>query len=190
MNLGVTMHSASRFVAFALLLSAAVATSQTKAPKPVHQDEFFVVGIEARTIGEREVSDEGVIPGLWQRFYQERVLEKIPNKADSSIYVVYTEYARDRMGDYTVVIGVKVKDKSPAPTGLVLKTVPAGQYALVTSEKGPAATVIPEAWQKVWALEDKDLLDGKRAYKADFELYGPQATNPQNLQADLYVGLK
>jgi len=32
-------------------------------------------------------------------------------------------------------------------------------------------------------------LGGKRAYKADFEVYGP-ATDAQNLRADLYVGLK
>ena len=43
---------------------------------------------------------------------------------------------------------------------------------------------------KVWALEDKDELGGKRAYKADFEVYDGRNTDPKNQQADLYIGLK
>jgi predicted transcriptional regulator YdeE len=185
------MRPAYIFTPLALfVLASAVAFSQTAAPKTVRQDEFSIVGIEARTSGERETSEDGLIPGLWQRFYQEHILDKIPNKADQNVYALYTDYARDRMGGYTVVIGVRVKDKTAPPSGMVLKAVPAGQYAVLTSEKGPASSVIPTAWQRIWALEDKDLLGGKRAYKADFELYDPHATDPQNLQADLYVGLK
>jgi predicted transcriptional regulator YdeE len=177
------------FACAALVLNVA-AIAQSSAPKIVHQDEFSIIGIEARTSAENEMSGDALIPGLWQKFYQDHVLEKIPNKADTSIYAVYTDYSRDRMGEYTVVIGARVKDKTQAPAGMVLKTIAAGQYAILTSEKGPAASVIPMAWQKVWALEDKDQLGGKRAYKADYELYGSAATDPQNTQADLYVGLK
>jgi predicted transcriptional regulator YdeE len=179
-----------RLMLFAPLLLGGAMLAQTGSPKIVHRDEFSIIGIEARTSGERELSGDGEIPGLWQRFYSEHVLEKIPNKAEPNTYALYTSYTRDRMGEYTVVIGAKVKDKSQIPAGMILKTVPAGQYAVVPSEKGSAETVIPTAWQKVWALEDKDLLGGKRAYKTDFELYDARATDPQNLQADLYVGLK
>jgi predicted transcriptional regulator YdeE len=178
-----------------LILSGALAlivtvAAQTPAPKVVHLDEFSIVGIEMRTSGENEMSGDGVIGGMWQKFYQEHILDKIPNKADQSVYAVYTAFARGRMGEYSVIIGAKVKDKSQVPAGMVLKTIPAGQYAVLTSEKGPGSTVIPTAWQKVAALEDKDLLGGKRAYKADFEVYDEHATDPQNLQADLYVGLR
>ena len=173
----------------ALVLNAAV-VAQTSVPKVVHQDEFSIVGIEMRTSGENEMSGDGVIEGMWQKFYQEHILDKIPNKADKNVYALYTAFARGRMGEYSVIIGAKVKDKSQVPAGMVLKTIPAGQYAVLTSEKGPGSTVIPTAWQKVAALEDKDLLGGKRAYKADFEVYDEHATDPQNLQADLYVGLK
>jgi len=172
-----------------LLLASLVVPAQTSAPKIVHRDAFSIIGIEVRTSGERELTEEGEIAGLWQRFYREHTLDKIPNRADQNVYALYTDYAHDRMGEYTVVIGAKVKDKTQAPAGMVLKTIPAGEYVVVTSEKGLGATVIPSAWQKVWALEDKDRLGGKRAYKADFEVYGP-ATDPQNLQADLYIGLK
>lgn len=176
-----------RFACVAALIVSLAVFAQTSSPKIVRQEEFSIVGIEAHTSGD---SGDGEIPGLWQRFYREHILEKIPNKADQNTYAIYTDYSRDRMGEYTVVIGAKVKDKSQIPAGMVLKTVPAGQYAVLTSEKGPADTMIPMAWQKVWALEDKDLLGGKRAYKTDFELYDMHATDPQTLQTDLYVGLK
>jgi len=173
-----------------ILTAIAIARGQTGSPKIVHQDEFSIVGIEVRTSGENEISGEGVIGDLWQKFYQDRVADKIPNRADDNLYAIYTGYARDRMGAYTVLIGVKVKDTSPAPVGLVLKTIPAGRYAVLTSEKGPGASVIPSAWQKIWALEDKDELGGKRAYKTDFEVYDGHNTDPNNQQADLYIGLK
>ena len=176
-------------VAAAALALSLLAMAQS-ATKIVHQEEFWLVGIDARTSGEREMSGDGVIPGLWQKFYQEHILEKIPSKADQSVYAVYTDYSRDRMGEYTVVIGAKVKDKTDAPPGMVLKRIPPGKYAVLTSEKGPAATVIPAAWQRVWALEDKDQLGGKRAYKVDYELYSSATMDPQNTQAELYVGLK
>jgi len=180
----------SVFPFFIAILTAGCGLAQTAATRIVHQDEFSVVGIEARTTGENEISGEGVIGDLWQKFYQDHVAEKVPNRADRSVYAMYTSYSRDRMGAYTVVIGVKVTDKSPPPPGFVLKTIPAGRYAVLTSEKGPGASVIPTAWEKLWALEDKDELGGKRAYKTDFEVYDEHNTNPANQQADLYVGLK
>jgi len=172
----------------ALLGSMPVAAQEAKT-KLVHQDEILVVGIDARTSGEKEMTGEGVIPDLWQRFYQERILDTIPNKVDASVYALYAEFSRDRMGAYTVVIGARVKDKSHVPAGFVLKVIPAGTYAVIASDKGPAPTVIPAAWLKVAALEDKEELGGKRAYKTDFEVY-QQLTDPQNVQADLFVGLK
>jgi len=159
-------------------------------PKTVHQDAFSIIGIEVRTTGEAEMTDEGAIPSLWQKFYSENTLDKIPDKADLSVYALYTDYARDRMGAYTVVIGAKVKGRPRIPDGLVMKTVPAGDYAILPSETGPPATVIPMAWQKVAALEDKDMLGGKRAYRTDYEVYRSSTVDPHNAQADLYVGLK
>ena len=184
------MRQAYPLFLFALIVSAATILAEISSPKIVKGVELSIAGIEARTSGEKEMSGNGVIPQMWQRFYQEHILDKIPNRADGSVYALYTDFASNRMGEYTVVIGAKVKDKSQLPAGLVFKTIPAGKYAVLTSDKGPAATVIPAAWLRIGALEDKDRLGGKRAYKADFEVYDPAATDPQNLQADLYVGLK
>src|SRR5512135_1931940 len=128
------MSSLPHRMAVFLACSASLSIfAQTSAPKTVHHDEFAVVGIEARTSGERELSGEGEIPALWETFRREHALEKIPNKADANIYVLYTDYSRDRMGEYSVIIGAKVNDKSQVSAGMVAKTVPAGQYAVVTS---------------------------------------------------------
>ena len=157
-------------------------------PKKVHQEGFSIIGIEARTLHTLEMKGEGVIGKQWQKFFQEGVQQKIANRADSDLYAVYTDYATDRNGEFTFVIGLRVNAGATVPPGMVLKNVPAGDYALITSEKGPVAKVVVAAWQQVWALEDKAQL--ARAYKADFELYDSRATDPQNSQVDLYVGLR
>ena len=179
-----------------LLLLAYVAVAQTKSagqaggPKVIHQDELFIVGIEARTTAAKEMSAQGVIPQQWQKFMQEGVLQKIRNKADQNIYAVVTDFADKRYGEYSVVIGARVTDKSQVPVGLVLKTIPAGKYAIFQTDKGPARQVVPAAWQKIADSEDKGELGFTRTYKADYELFDGQAMDPQNLQAELHVGVK
>lgn len=59
----------------------------------------------------------------------EGVFHKIPSKADENAYAVYTDFTNKCSGDYSIVIGVRVNDKSRVPTGFVLK-VPAGGYRL------------------------------------------------------------
>jgi len=71
---------------------------------------------------------------------------------------------------------------------MVAKHILAGQYAVITTEKGPFPKVIPAAWQQVFKLEDEGKLE--RAYQTDFELYDQRAQDPQNGQVDIYVGLK
>ncbi len=158
--------------------------------KTVDQKEFTVVGISARTNNAQEAAGNGVIAKQWDRFYKEGILEKIPNKADSAIYAVYGDYASDRNGEYTYIIGTRVSEAGATPSGMVAKTISAGKYADVTSERGPIPRVIVEAWQQIWSLEDQGQLGGKRAYKTDFEVYDQRAHNPQDSQIEIYVGVK
>jgi len=180
----------------ALLLFASLSIGQTKSspetakPTMTQQDEFLIVGMEARTNAAKEMSDQGIIPQLWQRFMQEGTLQKIPNKADQNLYVIYTAFSDKRSGDYSVVIGARVTDKSQVPEGLVLKTVPAGKYLIFQSEQGPAWEVIPAAWKKLADTEDKGQLGYTRAYQADYEVYDLKTFNPQNLRAELHIGVK
>jgi predicted transcriptional regulator YdeE len=171
---------------FSLLLLAA----EDPAIKIVHKSSFPVMGIEVRTTNAKEATGDGVIGKQWQRFFQDGVLEKIPNKTDDIVYAVYSDYVDQRNGEYSVLIGTRVAEGSIAPPGLVLKNVPAGRYAVITSDSGPVAEVVVAAWEHVWQMEEKHELGGTRAYRADFELYDQRARDTENSQVDLYIGLK
>jgi predicted transcriptional regulator YdeE len=180
--------TALRFFGFAsiILLTSVILVGQAVTPEKVHRDGFSIIGIEARTSNAKEISGQGVIPAQWQK-WQNRLTAttKKPevHAADGNTYAVYTDYASDRNGEYSFLIGVKADERATVPPGMVQKKIPAGDYALIRTDKGPANKVVVAAWQRVWALEDKAQLGGPRAYKADFEVYGPGSV-------DLYIGLK
>jgi predicted transcriptional regulator YdeE len=159
-------------------------------PRIVEQQEFSVIGIQVRTSNARETTGGGAIPKQWDKFFEGKIADKIPNKVDSDIYAVYTGYASDRDGEYDFIIGMKVTRVSDVPPGMVAKKVPSGRFAIVTSAQGAVAEVVPKAWQQVWSLEDNKQLGGARAYKADFELYDQRSQNPHDSQIDIYVGVK
>lgn len=158
-------------------------------PKVLDQDGFTVVGISARTSNANEMTGRTVIGRTWDRLFQEGILEKIPYKADSNIVAVYTDYASDQNGEYTYVLGARVTSDANVPPGMVAKKVPAGRYAVFTSEKGPGPQVVPQLWTKINSLP-QTAVGGDRAYRADFEIYDERARDPQNLQMDVYVGIK
>lgn len=149
---------------------------------------FTVIGIEARTDNAKESTADGIIPKQWQKFFSEGIPSKIPNAAGPAFYSVYSDYASDHYGQYTYLVGQRVKSGSGAQAGMDAKEVLAGQYAVFTTAIGPFAKVIPEAWQGIFKLEEQGKL--KRAYKTDFEIYDQRAQNPQNGQIDIYIGLK
>ena len=160
-------------------------------PKLVQLDEFEVVGIAVRTNNATEAGPDGVIGKQWQRFMSDGSLAKIPNRADQSIYAVYTDYAGDANGDYTFVIGAKVHPsrERKIPSGMIVTTDPAGRYAVFTSERGQVARVIVATWKQIWSYYQTPA-NGQRAYRADFELYDQRAADPKNAQVDIYIGVK
>jgi predicted transcriptional regulator YdeE len=156
--------------------------------KQTNVSAFTVIGIEARTNNAKELTANGIIPKQWQKFFTEGISAKIPDATGTDFYGVYSEYASDHNGDYTYVAGHGVKDGTAAPDGLVAKQIPAGKYAVFTTEVGAFGKVIPDAWQHIFKLEEEGKI--KRAYKTDFEIYDQRAQNPQNGQIDIYIGLK
>jgi len=161
----------------------------TLTPRIVQEPGFTVVGISARTTNAREMGSQGVIGKQWERFVREGLLEKIPHRVDTNVLAVYTDYESDHNGAYTFVLGAKVSTAESVPFGMVEKKVPPGKYAVFTSERGPAAKVIPETWVHINSLP-KSAPGGDRTYQADFELYGPSAADPQNAQVDVYIGIR
>jgi predicted transcriptional regulator YdeE len=149
---------------------------------------FTVIGIAARTDNAKESTANGIIPKQWQKFFSEGMAARIPNTTGSTFYGVYSDYASDHNGEYTYAVGQAVKDGTAAPSGMVVIRVPAGQYAVFTTEVGTFSKVIPDAWQRIFKLEEEGKL--KRAYKTDFEIYDQRAQNPQNGQIEIYIGMK
>ena len=159
-------------------------------PKIVQQPGFEVVGIEVRTNNAKERSGQGSIGAQWQRFMEDGIAAKIPNSAGDTVYALYTGYAKDRNGSYDYVIGMRVSATNAVPPGMVLKHVPTGKYAVITSDKGPGFQVVPAAWQQIWQLEDNSRLGGPRTYATDYEVYDERARDPQAAQVDIFIGIQ
>ena len=177
-------------ICVAALAAGAPTVEAAMEPRVVEQPEFSVIGIQVRTSNAKEVTGGGAIPKQWERFFKDGIADKIPNKVDSTVYAVYTNYASDYNDEYDFIVGMKVSSVSDVPPGMVAKKVPKGRYAIVTSAKGPVAQIVPQAWQLVYSLDDNKQLGGARAYKADFELYDQRSQDPHDSQVDLYIGLK
>ena len=72
---------------------------------------------------------------------------------------------------------------------MVARRVPAGRYAVFTSEKGPVEKIMVETWQRIWSVA-KSAPGGDRAFQTDFEVYDQRAANPRDAQVDVYVGIR
>jgi predicted transcriptional regulator YdeE len=171
-----------------LLLGAAF-MSYPQTNKRVHQGAFDVIGVAARTTNMDEAGPNGVIPRLWQRLVSEKLLDQIPNRIDTDTIALYTEYASDENGAYTFVVGARVKPGATAPDGMRSIHVPAAEYVVFPTDRGPVEKVVPAAWQAIWKSFPADS-PAQRAFRADFEVYGKAAMDPKNSQVLIYVGAK
>jgi predicted transcriptional regulator YdeE len=140
-------------------------------PELIACPPMVVLGIDVTTSNAAEAdSSTAKLPGLWARFYQERVIEKIPGTTLPALPVgVYTDYESDHMGRYRVLVGAVVKTGAVAPQGLIAVTLPAGQY-LVFRGTGEMPGAVTRTWQAVWS-HFATPGDHARAFTADFELY-------------------
>ena len=153
-----------------------------------HVEGFTVIGISVRTNNAKEQTSDGQIGKTWQRLSQEKFLTNIPNKADKNIVAVYTDYAGDKNGDYTFILGAKVSSAKEVPAGMVAVKIPEGRYAKYTSETGAVYKVVPDVWKRIWDTSPSTP-SGNRAYKTDFEAYDQRAADPEKSQVDVYVGI-
>ncbi len=143
-------------------------------------EEKVVAGIEART--NNYSPDMGmVIGGLWNRFYQEGVYESIPNKVTNKSMGIYTDYAGNEKDDYTVCVACEVAKGTAIPDGMVLRTIPAGNYAKFIV-KGDMQKAVAKFWQELWKM------DLPRAYQYDFEEY--QDSSMEECEIHIYISLK
>lgn len=150
---------------------------------------FYVVGVTTRTNNAREMSGNGKIGDVWETFLQPNLAAKIPNKIGVDLIAAYTDYETDHTGHYTYLLGLPISSTETLPAHLTVKYIPSGRYAVFSSGKGPITQVVPELWQRIWAMSPEEL-GGVRAFQTDFEIYDQRATDPENAQIDVYVGLR
>lgn len=149
--------------------------------KTVQKETFYIVGISVRTSNEvgKAMHD---IPKLWQRYMEEKIAEKIPNKVAMTNYAVYTDYEKDHTKPYTMILGCEVENLDTIPTGMVGKAIEKATYQKFTV-KGDLSMGKPivDQWNKIWNM------DINRAYGADFEVYDEDAYGALDGKASIYI---
>ena len=150
--------------------------------KIVNKETFKIIGIEIRTSNEKIMID---LPKLWGKFFAENIKDRIPNKVNSDVLAVYTSYEGNHTKPYTYILCYEVTSLDVIPEGMVGKTILAMQYEIFTA-KGKMPDKIVEMWQHIWNPD----IEKRRAYVADFEVYGAKYGNPDNSEVEIYVGVK
>jgi predicted transcriptional regulator YdeE len=179
-------------VGFAMLLGL---TAQPLEPakdlptKTISEQPFYVAGFSTRTNNANETSGHGEIGKLWQRFYQENLAARIPDRADGATLVVYSDYASDEKSDYSYLLGARVTSIDHLPAGMSYKKIEPGPYAVLTTGQGPLVEVLQAEWKKIWATQPVGL-GGRRAFRTDYEVYDNRSANPQNAQVEIHIGLQ
>ncbi len=144
--------------------------------KTVTLKEFKVVGITIRTTNEHDKAMRD-IGALWNKFYFDNIMGKIPQKANEEIISLYTDYEKDFTKPYSVILGHKVNNNNFVPDGMASKTVPAAKYVVFHVE-GQLPQELIKVWKWIWKS------DLERTYTGDFEVY------KKDSEADIYVAVK
>lgn len=149
----------------------------------VHLPETLVVGIETKTDGTKDQLQKDV-GKLWQRFFQEGAINKIPNQKDNEILNIYSEYKPGSPYPLNCIMGKRVEfiDKK-LPKGLISLTIPASKYMVFTA-KGKLPDCVRETWDFIHELEPEF------SYAPSFEVYGPKTHDPDKAEVDIYVSVK
>lgn len=145
-------------------------------------DSFQFVGIAVRTTNANGQAAKD-IGALWSKFINEGIVSKIPHKVDDTIYVVYTDYESDHTGYYTAALGCRASKSDEIPEGMISKEIGGGSYQKYTAKGDLTKNAVVEVWNEIWKS------DTKRAYTADFEVYGEKASDPTNGEAEIFIAL-
>lgn len=144
-------------------------------------DAFKIIGISVRTKNENNQAQVD-INNLWNKWYEENVSTRIPNKVSDAIINIYTEYESDENGYYTCILGYEVESIDSIPKGLVGKQIPKLKYKeFVSTGKLPDCVV--ETWKTIWSLKFD------RSYQADFDVYEADKMNPENAEVKTYLSI-
>ncbi len=146
-------------------------------------EAFQVIGISIRTTNEGAKA-EAEIGQLWQDFMAKDIPSKIPNKLNTNIYSIYTDYESDHRQGYTAVLGCEVSTLEEIPAGMIGLEVAGATYSKSSVRGDLQQGIIVEHWNTIW---NQDL---NRAYTTDFEVFGEKAQDPRDAEVDFYIALK
>jgi predicted transcriptional regulator YdeE len=146
-------------------------------------EKISVIGVSVRTTNENGQSSQD-IPALWNQFMAKDIANKIPNKTDSAVYCIYTDYELDHTKPYTTILGCSVQNLDAIPDGMVGITIDEGSFSKHTAKGNLMGGVVFNEWIKIWNL------DIPRAFVTDFEIYGEKAQNPENAEVDIFIGIE
>lgn len=146
----------------------------------VELEEKTTVGFSARTNNLAE-DCTSVIGGLWQKFYSAGGYKAIADKVNGKALGIYSDYASDAAGDYTVSAACEVSADATVPEGMTRTIIPAGKYAKFIV-KGNMHEAVGKFWQELWEM------DLERSYGSDFEEY--QNSDMENAEIHMYIGIK
>lgn len=149
----------------------------------IQKPSFHVIGISVRTTNENEQASTD-IPALWNRFFSEGILSKIPNKLSTHLYCIYTDYEKDHTAPYTTLLGCEVENLNEIPEGLIGKTFPEAHYEVFTAKGNLMEGAVYNEWTKIWNT------DIPRTFVADFEIYDERSHNPENAEVALFIGVR
>ena len=149
---------------------------------------IYVAGYSVRTTGAAEATGQGEIVKLWTRFFTDGLAEGIPHRSNQNLMVVYSDYPSDPGGEFTYLLGSQVDTVEGLPKDMVFRKIPAGNYAVITSPRGPLQEVIPNTWKQIATMTPADL-GGKRSFVMDYEVYDERAADPGNAIVEFHLGL-
>ena len=150
--------------------------------KRVIIEPFKVIGIAVRTTNQNGQAGQD-IGTLWSKFMSEGIVDRIPNKLDSNIFSIYTNYEGDHTEPYDTILGCKVSTLDDIPVGMVGQVFDGGSYGQFVSKGDLTKGVVFGTWTDIWAMN----ID--RVYTADFEIYGQKAQNPTDAEVDIFIAL-
>lgn len=141
-------------------------------------DEFQVVGLEY--CGRNENRE---IPQVWQDFVLR--MDEVPHAADDE---VCCGICRPIPGttDVAYTAGLRVRDLSRVPTGMVARTIPAATYAVVT-HRGPIDTFIDTYTNATGWLQSLGL---RPSETHEIECYDSRFDGSEESEMDLYIPIQ
>lgn len=142
-----------------------------------------IIGIDVVTSNADDKAADD-INALWQRFFEDTIGNKIPNRIGDAIYAVYTDYEGDHTKPYRFILGLNVSALDDIPKGMVGHSIPAGRYGQFSSIGEQPRSLI-NTWESIWEMETLP-----RAFTSDYEVYGQRFFEPGLHEVLIHIALE